>query len=149
MSDAEDDRPAVGLMLDPGESAVVGTMKIENRSDRQAALAVYGDGPVLRQKMMLRWEDAVSPALRVYYIVMRMYLDPDIFRAYYKDFLAMAKELVENVPSTGLLMSEIGEFVMAGDFRQALDQCFELLRYEALLEEKGNELLEAQKEGPD
>ncbi len=46
----------------------------------------------------------------------------------------MARELVTAVPSTGLLMADIGEYLLAGDFRSAFAKCFDLLRYEEILE---------------
>jgi flagellar protein FlbT len=122
------------LVLDPGEKGIVGSMVVENTTDAAIHLAVEGEGPVLRHKMMIRAEDANTPALKIYYAVMNMYLQPGTFETASRPFLALCRELVEAVPSTGLIMADIGECLVAGDFRGALDKCFDLLRYEEYLE---------------
>jgi flagellar biosynthesis regulator FlbT len=134
----EDTNPAT-LILDPGEDGVVGAMTLRNVGDAPVRLEVGGDGPVLRRKMMIDKSQATSPGLRIYHMVQCMYLDPASFQQAYKPFLDAARELVGEVPSTGMIMADIGEFLAAGDFRSALEQCMELLRYEALLEEKATQ----------
>lgn len=133
------EKEPVGLVLEPGEKGVVGAMTVENRGEGPAELAVYGDGPVLHEQLIIKAEDANTPALKIYHQVLGYYLDPDSFMDSYKTFVEMAKELVSNVPSTGMIMSEIGESLMAGDFRDALTHSFELMQYEALLEEQAAE----------
>ncbi|MEO5337581.1 MAG: flagellar biosynthesis repressor FlbT [Magnetospirillum sp. WYHS-4] len=134
----QDAKPVI-LMLDPGETGILGGMTVRNSGDSPIQLEVNGEGPVLRGKMMIAPDQATSPALRVYLAVQSMYLEPQSFPQTYKPFLDMARELVGQVPSTGVIMAEIGEYLAAGDFRCALEQCFDLLRYEALLEEKAME----------
>ena len=53
------------LILDPGEKGVVGAMVVENVNDTTIHLSVEGDGPVLREKMIIKPEDAASPALKI------------------------------------------------------------------------------------
>jgi len=127
------------LILDAGEKGVIGNMIVENTSDQPVQLSVRGSGPVLRDKMIIRQEDANTPCLKVYYMVMSMYLDPRMFDRSYKPFLEMARELVTAVPSTGLLMADIGEYLLEGDFRSAFGKCFDLLRYEEILEKAAQE----------
>ena len=122
------------LILDPGEKAVVGNMMIENTNEILIELAVEGDGPVLREKMMIKAEDAVSPALKIYYMVMKMYLDPDGFENMHMPFLDLSRELITEVPSTGMIMADIGENLIGGEFRNALDICYLLIQYEHQLE---------------
>ena len=63
-----------------------------------------------------------------------MYLNPGSFMENHKVFLELSKELITEVPSTGLIMADIGERVVFDDLRGAHEKCFELLEYEALLE---------------
>lgn len=127
------------LILDAGEKGVIGNMVVENVNDGPIQLSVRGEGPVLRDKMMIRQEDANTPCLKIYYLVMTMYLDPRTFDRTYKPFLEMCRELVTAVPSTGLLMADIGEYLLAGDFRSAFAKSFDLLRYEEILEKAARE----------
>ncbi len=64
------------LILEAGEKGVIGNMIVENINDAPIQLSVRGSGPVLRDKMIIRQEDATTPCLKVYYMVMTMYLDP-------------------------------------------------------------------------
>lgn len=136
---SDDEKLPVGLILDPGEKGRVGTMMVENLGEAPIELAVHGDGPVLREKMMVTPETATTPALRVYHAVQSMYLDPEGATTALPKFLELARELVGEVPSTGAIMADIGEFLIAGDYHQAFEQCFQLMQYEAFLEEKAAE----------
>ncbi len=127
------------LTLDPGEKGIVGNMVVENSNDSTIELSVRGDGPVLRDKMMIKAEQATSPALKIYYMVMNMYLDPASFDTNYKPFLGLSRELVFEVPSTGMIMADIGEALIGGEYREAFEKCFELMEYEALLEQAAME----------
>lgn len=126
------------LTLDPGEKGVVGKMVVENLQSEAIQLGVEGDGPVLRGKMIIGPEDATTPALRVYHMVMTLYLDPDQFIAMANDFLALSRQIVEGVPTMGLLMADIGEAVRDGRYRDALDRSLELLEYEEFLAKVAN-----------
>ncbi len=127
------------LNLDPGEKGVVGSMVVENTNDSEIQLSVEGDGPVLRGKYVIKVEDAVTPCLKIYYSVMNMYLDPSSFEEAKKPFLDLARELVAHVPSTGVIMADIGENIINGDFRSAFESCFLLLQYEEQLEKAAAE----------
>ena len=131
-----DEGEAIGLILDPGERGVVGSMTVENLGAEPVELAVRGTGAVLRGKMIIRAEDATSPALRVYYVVQSMYIDPATAEAKFRELGGLVEELVNAVPSTGLIAADIGQAVLEGDFLAALSSCLELLRYEEFLEKK-------------
>jgi flagellar biosynthesis regulator FlbT len=123
----------VNLILDPGEKGLVGKMALTNIGRQAVRLRVQGEGPVLREKQMIRAKQATTPALKVYYMLQNMYLDPSSFEKTSKAFLDLTRELVNQVPSTGMIMSEIGEFLIAGDFKKAFEKSYDLLRYEELL----------------
>ena len=123
----------VKITLDAGESAAVGAMTVRNDNDDAITLTVQGDGPVLREKMIIRAEDATTPALKVYHLVTQMYLDPNAFDTLREPFLRLSRELVESVPSTGVFMADIGEHIAEGDYAGAYRKTFLLLEYEELL----------------
>jgi len=122
------------LTLEPGERGVIGTQMVVNDSDAKVELTVQGDGAVIREKHIITAAEANTPALKVYYMVMNMYLDPASFETAYKPFLELSRELITTVPSTGMIMADIGECLMAGDHRGAFECCFALLQYEDILE---------------
>ncbi len=126
--------PPTVLALDPGEKGVVGNMMVVNDGEAPVKLTVQGEGPVIREKHIIKACDATTPALKIYYMVMNMYLDPATFEAASKPFLELSRELVTSVPSSGMIMADIGEYMIAGDFRAAFENCFTLLEYEEALE---------------
>ncbi len=126
--------PSTVLVLDPGEKGVVGDMMVVNDGEAPVELTVHGEGAVIREKHIIKADDATTPALKVYFMVMNMYLDPATFEAASKPFLELSRQLVTSVPSTGMIMADIGEYMMAGDFRGAFENCFALLEYEEMLE---------------
>lgn len=138
------------LTLDPGEKAAIGKMVVENVQDHAIQLEVSGDGPALRGKMIVQPQDANTPALKVYCMVVSMYLDPDKFMTLADDFLALSRDIVTGVPSMGMLMADVGEAVRDGRFEDALGKSLELLQYEEFLTKVANgeaEMPEAPKAG--
>jgi flagellar biosynthesis regulator FlbT len=121
------------LTLDPGEKGVVGTMVVENVQDGPIQLAVEGDGPVLRGKMIITHADATTPALQVYHMTMTMYLEPERFMTLADDFLELSRQIIESVPSMGLIMADIGEAVRDGRYKDAHEASLQLLEYEDFL----------------
>lgn len=130
----ETEIPPAVLVLDPGEKGVVGNMMVANDGEALVKLTVWGEGAVIREKYIIKADEATTPALKVYYMVMNMYMDPATFEAASKSFLDLSRELVNSVPSTGMIMADIGEYIMAGNFRGAFENCFALLEYEEVLE---------------
>ena len=66
---------------------------------------------------------------------MTIYLDSGTFEETAKPFADLTREIVDQVPSMGLLLADVGECLVDGDYRGALDACFRLLEYEAYLEQ--------------
>ena len=78
----------IQLTLAPAERGLVGEMMVANDGDRPVTLTVTGTGPVLHERQIIRAEDANTPALRLYYTVLQIYLDPPSFGERYQDDLA-------------------------------------------------------------
>ncbi|OHC74087.1 MAG: hypothetical protein A3G18_06075 [Rhodospirillales bacterium RIFCSPLOWO2_12_FULL_58_28] len=123
------------MILDAGENGIIGDMVVTNVNDVPVELLVEGEGPVLRGKHIIRAEDANTPSLKIYYMITCMYINPGSFEQNYKSLLKLSRELVTEVPSTGMIMADIGECLIDNDLRGAHEKCFELLRYEAYLEQ--------------
>jgi len=130
----ETEIPETVLTLEPGERGVIGTMMVVNENKEQVELTIQGEGAVIREKHIITAAEANTPSLKIYYMVMNMYLDPDSFETSYKPFLELSRELITTVPSTGMIMADIGECLIAGDHRGAFECCFALLQYEDVLE---------------
>lgn len=125
------------VSMEPNEEALIGNMVATNTGDQPVTLSVVGAGPVLRRAQIIGVEDAVSPALKIYYLVTSIYIHPPLFTELNTVLSALSHELVLEVPTMGEFVADVGEFMAAGDYRQAHDKCLELLSFEHALEEIG------------
>ena len=136
---------ALVLDLKPGEKVLIGEAVITN-DDQRTRLHIAGDAPILREKDVLKEEDADSPCKRIYFVVQCMYLaaDPSI---YYDKYFEMVREIQEAAPSTSLFFALINDKIIQGVYYKALKDASELIKYEAELLKKGRENLEQQNAG--
>jgi flagellar protein FlbT len=74
------------LSLKPGEKFVLNGAVVMN-GDRRATLVLQNKASVLREKDIMQPEDAITPARRIYFPVMMMYLDNDRASAAYDEFV--------------------------------------------------------------
>lgn len=119
------------LSLRPGERFVVNGAVIQN-GDRRAALVLQNKASVLREKDIMQPEDATTPARRIYFPIMLMYLDePDKDKAY-SDFAQRLSEFMGAVRNPDILNEcvAVSRDVMAGEHYRALMRCRRLITYE-------------------
>lgn len=118
------------ITLAPGSEALVGIMSVRNEGDSDAVLLIRGDGPVLRRELIIDHRDANTPALRIYYLVTVLYMVPDAFSSLKDYFIAATKEILETMPESRIIMSEIGKCIVMGQYNEAHEFCFQLLAME-------------------
>ena len=87
---------------------------------------------MLREKDIMQPEGASTPARRIYFPIMMMYLDPDGSEAYYNDFALRMTEFMGAVQNRSVLSAcvEISRDVMSGAYYRALMACKKLFDYE-------------------
>jgi flagellar protein FlbT len=73
------------LSLKPGEKLVINGAVVEN-GDRRATLVLQNKASVLREKDIMQQADANTPARRIYFPVMMMYLDQGPTGESYNEF---------------------------------------------------------------
>lgn len=120
------------LSLRPGEKFVVNGAVVQN-GDRRAALVLQNKASVLREKDIMQQEHADTPAKRIYFPVMLMYLDEQGKDQAYTEFAARLAEFMGAVRDPSILSECIGvsKEVMAGEYYRALMRCRKLISYEA------------------
>ncbi len=120
------------LSLRPGEKFVVNGAVVQN-GDRRAALVLQNKASVLREKDIMQPEDADTPAKRVYFPIMLMYLDEPGREKAYAEFASRLTEFMGAVRDAVILGECIGvsKEVMAGEYYRALMRCRKLMTYEA------------------
>ncbi|MET0607048.1 MAG: flagellar biosynthesis repressor FlbT [Beijerinckiaceae bacterium] len=122
---------ALKVELKPNERIIVGKAVIRN-GDSRTRIFIEGDAPILREKDILTATTANSPAKRIYLSVQLMYLagdtgdQHDAYFSLVRDFLAAA-------PSAMPLISEISDWILAGELYRALRSAKQLLAYEEKL----------------
>lgn len=65
---------ALKLSLKPGEKFVLNGAVVQN-GDRRGVLILQNRASVLREKDIMQAEDVTTPARRIYFPIMMMYLD--------------------------------------------------------------------------
>ena len=67
---------ALKVELKPGERFILGDSVITN-DDQRTRLFIEGTTPILREKDILRLDQADTPCKKIYLVVQMMYLSPD------------------------------------------------------------------------
>jgi len=87
---------------------------------------------VLREKDIMQEEDANTPARRVYFPVMMMYLDENNADRYYDEFVLRLTEFMGVISNPAVLAEcvNISKHCMAREFYKALMLCRKIMDYE-------------------
>ena len=119
---------ALKIELKPGERFILGNAVITN-DDPRTRLFVEGSAPILREKDIMRAEDADSPCKRLYLAVQLMYLsnDPsDQHSVYFK----LTNDIIKAAPSTLEYIERMNNQILTGAFYKALKEAKKLIKYE-------------------
>ena len=114
--------------LKPGERLIIGSCVITN-SDQRARLYIDGKAPVLREKDILTFATANSPAKRVYFAVQLMYLDDNI-EGMRSDYFSLVNDIVQAAPSCIGIIDQINNEILTGDLYKALRAAKRLIQFE-------------------
>jgi len=117
------------LDLRPHEKLFVGGAVLVNSGSR-CQLSVLNDVPILREKDILKDEDANTPCKRIYLAVQMMYMDTPNLARYHQFYWEHVRAVIEVAPSTMELLSNVSNAVLDGHYYQALKAARELVRYE-------------------
>jgi flagellar biosynthesis repressor protein FlbT len=119
------------LSLRPGERFVVNGAVVQN-GDRRASLVLQNKASVLREKDIMQPEDAATPARRIYFPIMMLYLGEGSAEQAHAQFAMRLTEFMGAVRDPEVLSECVGvsQDVMAGDCYKALMRCRKLIQYE-------------------
>ncbi len=119
------------LTLKPGERAAVNGAVIVN-GDRRASLVIENRARVLREVDIMQPEEATTPARRIYFPVMMMYLDEGTTKEMYAEFEARLTEFINAVSDGEALATcaRLAADVANEDYYKALQKCRALMEYE-------------------
>jgi flagellar biosynthesis repressor protein FlbT len=119
------------LSLKPGEKFVLNGAVLSN-GDKRASLVVQNKACVLREKDIMQPEEANTPARRVYFPIMMMYLDEETAGTYYSQFALRMTEFMNAIKDRQALAAcvDISKDVMMGAYYKALVKCKTLFDFE-------------------
>ncbi len=119
---------ALVIDLKPGEKILIGEAVITNDSQR-TRLHISGDAPILREKDVLKEEQADTPCKKVYFLIQCMYLARDP-AGYHKKYFELVQEVQHAVPRLTAVFLEINERIMDGHYYKAMKQARDLIKFE-------------------
>ncbi|HEY2709840.1 MAG TPA: flagellar biosynthesis repressor FlbT [Caulobacteraceae bacterium] len=119
------------LSLKPGEKFVLNGAVVQN-GDRRSSLLLQNKASVLREKDILQADEASTPARRIYFPVMMMYLEQAGGDAYHDEFIQRLSEFMGAVRNPDILTDcvNISRHVMIKEYYKALMLCRKLIEYE-------------------
>ena len=119
------------LSLKPGEKFVLNGAVVQN-GDRRGVLVLQNKASVLREKDIMQAEEANTPARRVYFPVMMMYLEEGEAAKYFTEFAQRLNEFMGVIRNPEILAEclNASKFVLAGNYYKALMLCRKLIEYE-------------------
>jgi flagellar protein FlbT len=119
------------LSLKPGEKFVLNGAVVQN-GDRRGVLVLQNKASVLREKDIMQAEEANTPARRIYFPVMMMYLDEASAERHYDEFVRRLTEFMGVIGNPAILADcvAISKHCMAREHYKALMLCRKLIEYE-------------------
>lgn len=122
---------ALKLSLKPDEKLVINGAVVAN-GDRRATLIVHNKASILREKDIMQEEEVSTPARRIYFPVMLMYMDHANSDKYYDEFVLRMTEFMSalSTPYAIELCVTISREVMDKNFYKALINCKKLIKFE-------------------
>lgn len=119
---------ALIIDLKPSERVIIGSALITN-DDTRTRLHIEGDAPILREKDIMREEDANTPCKRIYMTVQLMYLAHDP-APLHEMYFQQIREIQNAAPSTTTFFMVINDHILNGNYYKALKEARNLMDHE-------------------
>ena len=121
------------LKLKPQEKVVIGNTVIEN-GPKSATFLIHSKSIILREKDIMQEDQANSPAKRIYYVSLLMYLagSTEESKVHHPAFKELTRQFQEACPTPRAveLIHYIGSKILNDDFYGALKSARSLIDYE-------------------
>ena len=119
---------ALVIDLKPGEKILIGDAVITNDSHR-SRLHISGDSAILREKDVMKEENADTPCKRAYFLIQCMYLARNP-KQYSEKYFEIVKEIQHAAPKLSFMFLDINEKIIEGTYYKALKEAKELIELE-------------------
>jgi flagellar protein FlbT len=119
---------ALKVELKPGERFILGDSVITN-DEQRTRLFIEGDAPILREKDILRLDDADTPCKKIYLMLQMMYLSKDPTQ-HHELYFQLVNDVMAAAPSTTPILNSINNKILTGEMYKALKEARKLIEYE-------------------
>jgi flagellar protein FlbT len=120
---------ALKITLKPREKLIISGAVIQNGKNRSEFI-VENNVAVLREKDIMREEEATTYCSRIYFVIQLMYVDGRNLVEYHNTYWTLVRDLVNAVPSTLVHIDGISEHLLKNEYYQALKSAKRLMEYE-------------------
>lgn len=119
---------ALKVEIKSGERIIIGDALVTNDGHR-ARLFIEGDAPILREKDIMRPEEADTPCKKIYLLVQLMYLSANP-RRHFDLYFQLIREVQEAAPSAAPRIDAINNEILTSSYYKALKLTRALIAYE-------------------
>jgi flagellar protein FlbT len=120
---------ALKIALRPHEKIIIAGAAITNGSSG-TSLIIENNVPILREKDILKEENADSPARRIYFVVQLMYMDQENLALHHQSYWALVRDFLRVAPSALDLIRRTSEYILGAQYYKALKLVRRLIDYE-------------------
>ena len=120
---------ALKISLRPHEKIVIAGAVITN-GEKRCELVIENQVPILREKDMMREDEADTPCRRIYFVVQLMYFDEKNLKSHHENYWRLVRDVLAAAPSMTIYVDRISECLIGNRYYQALRFARELIEYE-------------------
>ncbi|MAL58326.1 MAG: flagellar biosynthesis repressor FlbT [Brevundimonas sp.] len=122
---------ALKLSLKPGEKFVLNGAVVQN-GDRRGVLILQNRASVLREKDIMQADEATTPARRIYFPIMMMYLDEASASKFYDEMALRITEFMGATKNPDVLAECVAasRYVLQREYYKALMAARKIVDYE-------------------
>lgn len=123
---------ALKIRLKPHEKVLIGHAVLRN-GDKTSEFHLENKVSILREKDIMKEEDATTPGQRLYFLIQLMYIDGENLAGYHISYWEQVKEIVAAAHSTQPYLEEISALILVQDYYHALKAARKFMEYEQCL----------------
>lgn len=120
---------ALKISLKPGERLILGGAVLTNGKTK-ADLIVENKVAILREKDILKEENADSPCRKIYFVVQLMYVGQGDIVDYHNLYWQLVRDVIKAAPSTLEIVDKMSDKILHTNYYQALKLAKRLIDYE-------------------
>jgi flagellar protein FlbT len=117
------------ITLKPGEKIIIDGAVIKN-GEKASTFYIENKATILREKDIMREEDAITYCSKIYFIIQLMYLDGKNMVEYHNIYWKLVQDLVEAVPRATGIVDAISQNILEENYYKALKLAKRLIAFE-------------------